>query len=296
MYIHRSPESRDARTSRRRATGAESHARGDEQGILGLQQTAGNAAVAAMFQPVAVQRSKLHSDKDLFGKMQAFRDKNSHLTEAEQNKIFWSIKKATGSDEVAYTFFDYYSGSWGGKKIRTMTPQEEAGVRKDLLAVTDPGGDTKVRSGVLAWPDETLGPILLHEFAHTGGHTNTLGVYDFEEGQAYGIEYFYAERTGGAERMTKIISILEQAVIVQQNQRLPLKETFRITYALMHALDDLTKAGSSPLPPLAGKNGEDGRVMAAKFVSSFSDLPKDVQALWDHIRVNLASFKVPDVL
>ena len=44
---------------------------------------------------------------------QKFRSKNSHLNEAQQNKIFWAVKKATDSDEAAYAFFDYYSG-WGG--------------------------------------------------------------------------------------------------------------------------------------------------------------------------------------
>jgi hypothetical protein len=241
-------------------------------------------------------RSTLHTDKDLYNMMQKFRSKNDQLTEAQQNKIFWAIKKATDSDEVAYKFFDYYSGYLGaGNQIKLMTSAEEANAKKnDTLAETPSGGDTKLRSDVFTLPDETLGPLLLHEFAHTGHHTNWGGAYDFEEGQAYGIEYYYAERTGDTTRMSKIIIIISAAAtrwgatqgpVVQQN--------FKVTYALMHELDNLTKSGSSTLSPLKGKVGDDGRFMASEFVSNFSGLSNDLSLLWDHIKKNLTSFKVP---
>ena len=49
------------------------------------------------------------------------------------------------------------------------------------------------------------------------------------------------------------------------------------------------------LKPLAGKTGDDGRLMAADFVSAFNALTSDLQALWDHIKVNLTSFTYPSV-
>jgi hypothetical protein len=234
----------------------------------------------------------------LFNMMQKFRSKNDHLTEAQQNKIFWAVKKATDSDEVAYTFFDYYSGYLGaGHKILLMTPAEEANAKKsDTLAITPSGGDTKLRSDVFAMPDETLGPLLLHEFAHTGHHTNWGGAYDFEEGQAYGVEYYYAERTGDTARTAKIIGVISAAgARWGVSQEAAVKENFRVTYALMTALGDLTKSGTSTLPPLAGKRGDDGRLMAADFVSDFSDTSADVKTLWEYIRTHLASFTVPAV-
>jgi hypothetical protein len=63
----------------------------------------------------------------------------------------------------------------------------------------------------------------------------------------------------------------------------------------MKALADLTKTGSSSLPPLTGKSGDDGRLMSAAFVGNFADMPSDVQALWDYIKANLASFTYPPV-
>lgn len=249
-----------------------------------------------MFHPVALQRSEVHTDKELFERMQAFRRKNDHLTEIQQNKIFWSVKKATCSDEVAYKFFDYYSG-WSGQKILLMTPEEEAKAEaQKRIAETGSGGDTKLASKVLAMPDETLGPLLLHEFTHTGHHSSVAGAADADEGQAYGVEYFYSERTGDTARMVKIRSVMSEAAIVLPMLRPALKQNFRVTYALMKALDDLTKAGSSTLPPLAGKDGKDGRVMAAQFVANFRDLPKDLQQLWNHIRDHLGSFQVPEIL
>lgn len=243
-----------------------------------------------------LSRAKLHTDKDLFNKMQKFRSKNDQLTEAQQNKIFWAIKKATTSDEVAYKFFDYYSGYLGaGHQILLMTSAEEANAKKnDTLAETPSGGDTKLRSDVFTMPDETLGPLLLHEFAHTGHHTNWGGAYDFEEGQAYGIEYYYAERTGDTTRMAKIITIISAAAARWGATQGPaVQQNFKVTYALMLELGDLTKSGSSTLPPLLGKVGDDGRLMASEFVSDFSDLSKDLKLLWDYILKNLTSFKVP---
>ena len=259
-----------------------------------------NVARTPPFKARVLARSKgtkVRTDKELLEIMQKFRAKNDHLTEAQQNKIFWAIKKATNSDNVAYELFDYYSGYLGaGHKILLMTSDEEANAKKnDTLAETPSGGDTKLRSDVLAMPDETLGPLLLHEFAHTGHHTNFMGTYDFEEGQAYGIEYYYAERTGDTKRMEKIILIISAAAKRWgSSQEAAVKKNFKVTYALMHALDDFTKSGTSSLPPLAGKVGEeDGPVMTAEFVSKFSDMSKDLTALWTHIETNLKAFAVP---
>ncbi len=260
------------------------------------EASSANIVLARQSEARVLARSRVHTDKQLFDMMQKFRRKNDQLSESQQNKIFWAVKKATDSDEVAYTFFDYYSGYLGaGHKILPMTPAEEANAKKSgTFAETPSGGDTKLRSDVFTMSDEALGPLLLHEFAHTGHHTNWGGAYDFEEGQAYGIEYYYAERTGDTTRMARIITIISAAAARWgAKQEAAVQQNFKVTYALMHALGDLTKSGSSTLPPLAGKDGKDGRVMAAEFVSDFSGMSKDLTALWEHIRTHLTSFVVP---
>ncbi len=164
------------------------------------------------------------------------------------------------------------------------------------LAETKPNDDTYLDPDVFSLPDESLGPLLLHEFAHTGHHTNFMGAYDFEEGQAYGIEYYYAEHTGDTVRMSKIIGIISGAAARWGATQEPaVKENFRVTYVLMKELAKLTSSGSSSLTPLAGKKGDDGRLLAADFVSDFNSLSSDLQALWNHIKVNLSSFTYPSV-
>ena len=120
---------------------------------------------------------------------------------------------------MAYTFFNYYSG-WTGSKIVIMSPEEEKKAREqDRIAETKSGGDTKLRADVLDLPEERLGPLLLHEFSHTGHHQSVAGAADADEGQAYGVEYHYAERTGDTARMVKIRAIVSDAAIVMSALR-----------------------------------------------------------------------------
>src|ERR1700759_1370880 len=89
--------------------------------VLGLQRAIGNRAVSHLISaeagpavPQAISRSRMlqravHSDADLMKVMQAFRSDHKWLGTEEQNKIFWAIKRATDSDEVADEDFAYYS-------------------------------------------------------------------------------------------------------------------------------------------------------------------------------------------
>jgi hypothetical protein len=243
-----------------------------------------------------VRRATAHTDKDLFDKMQDFRSKNSHLTTEQQNHIFWSIKHATDSDEVAYAFFDYYSGTFGDKILIADAAKDKQLRAADRYADTKPDSDTYIRADALAFPESQLGPLLLHEFTHTKHADNWGGSRDYQEGMSYGVEYHYAEHMGNTARMAQIQNIIATAAArFGPGQEAATKEHFRVTYALMKALDDLTRSGSSTLPPLAGKSKDDGRLMAANFASSFRSLSSDVQALWDYIKAHLSSFTYPAV-
>ena len=52
----------------------------------------------------------------------------------------------------------------------------------------------------LSYDDAKLGPLLLHEFSHTGGFNRG----DYQEGQSYAVEHFYATRTGANARVAEI--------------------------------------------------------------------------------------------
>ncbi len=243
-----------------------------------------------------IRRATVHTDKDLFGKMQEFRKKNDHLTTEQQNLIFWSIKHATGSDEVAYEFFDYYSG-WTGHKILVADATKEKQLRDaDRYADTKPSDDTYIRPDVLSFPESQLGPLLLHEFSHTGQSGNWMGTGDFQEGMSYGVEYHYAESMGNTARMTQIEGIMSSAAArFGANQGDAAKQLFRTTYVMLNELDNLTKTGSSSLPPLKGKSKDDGRLIAANFMANYSSMSSDAQAVWDYTKAHLASFKYPSV-
>jgi hypothetical protein len=281
--------------------------------LLTLQESIGNRAVSRLVNAgrigvpmgsrpsgVAVPtfrilaRSPVHTDDELFKKMQAFRSKNSQLTTEQQNKIFWAVKQATDSDETAYVFFDYYSGTWAGHKILIADGDKAANMRKQTrLAETTGSSDTYVLPEVLSLANATLGPLLLHEFAHTGGSSMSVSV-DTEEGFSYGIEYFYAQHTGDTARMGKIEEVMTTGAGVVYRQYLAaLQLNFKVTVAVMSALHDLSTTGSSSLPPLSGKNGDDGKVLTAGFVKSILAPPAEVEALITYIKANLTKFKVP---
>ena len=74
---------------------------GSVAGVRALRRAIGNRATARVVAHSRVPACRsIHTGEDLFDMMQKFRSKNDHLSEAEQNKIFLSIKKATDSDEA----------------------------------------------------------------------------------------------------------------------------------------------------------------------------------------------------
>ena len=253
---------------------------------LRLQKTIGNRAVVGILRAV-------HTDKELLNVMQKFRSKNSHLTEAQQSKIFWAVKKATDSDEVAYAFFDYYSG-WGGNKILAAEGDKLAKMRKwGRIGDTASGSDSYFIPEILdlSYDDAKLGPLLLHEFSHTG-HFNQ-GAY--QEGQSYAVEHFYATRTGANTRAAEIERLISGW---KGDDGPPVRQVFTITYGVLKALQDLTTKGSSTLPPLVGKSADDGRLLAAAFMKDMGDStavpPKGpIAPLWNYVKANPSA--VPDV-
>lgn len=300
----------EASTSSQQSAGAA----GTPTQLLTLQQSIGNRAVARLVKARRIDavvgprstrgdaentrvlaRSSVHSDAELFQKMQAFRSKNSHLTTEQQNKIFWAVKQATDSDETAYAFFDYYSGSWGaGYKILVADGDDAVRMRNlTRLAETKGSSDTYVFPEVFSLPNATLGPLLLHEFAHTGG-PSSAGFVDTEEGYSYGIEYFYAEHTGDKARVATIERAMTTgAGIVVARFVAALQLNFQVTVAVMNALHDLSTKGSSSFPPLAGKTADDGKLLTAGFVKSFIKPPSDVQVLITYVKANMSTFKFP---
>ena len=227
--------------------------------------------------------------------MQQFRKDHAWLGTDEQNKIFWAIKRATDSDEVAYEYFDYYSG-WSGQRIRKAEGDKLAKMKKlGRVGDTYPGNDSYFDPAVFdpKYDDAALGALLLHEFAHSGHK----GVGDYQEGQTYGVEYFYAEHAGGSSDMLRIRALISTW---PGSDGLAVRSLFKITYAVMTALQQLKTTGSSTLPPLAGLSADDGKTLMAKLITDFGDLNEDpptgpLAPLWTYVRDNIAKFTVPSI-
>jgi hypothetical protein len=247
-------------------------------------------------EPALARAGKPHSDEDLGDVIDKFYRHNDHLSAAQLAKIRQSVIKATynaKTAEVAYAFFDYYSG-WFGGKIVLMTPEEETKARaQDRVAETDPGGDTKIRPDVLSFTDEALGALLLHELSHTGQQSNVAGSGDYQEGQSYGIEYFYAERNHDTDRMQKIIRVIAVGSVAVGPQRQALQQLFKISYAVMTVLRKLSVTGSAPELPVKNLGSEDGQVLLAEYVRHFADPSDRLQKIIDYVTANLSSYQTP---
>jgi hypothetical protein len=246
--------------------------------------------------------SKLHTSDQLGDIETAFNEKNDHLSAAQLRNIRNAVRKVTikAQDyEVLYAFYDYYSG-WFGSKIKVMDAKEEANARKQgHVAETDPNSDTKLRSDVLedSFDSARLGSLLLHELTHTGHQTNYMGSTDFQEGQSYAVEYFYAEKAGDTARMQEIIGLISSGSVAMASQKSALQDTFKQSYAVMTSLQQLSKTGNSPYPaPLADLKSEDGDLLMAEFVANSGSPSSRVAKIIEYVKANIASFTVPKLI
>ncbi|HEY5960715.1 MAG TPA: hypothetical protein VIV60_29375, partial [Polyangiaceae bacterium] len=185
---------------------------------------------------------------------------------------------------------------WFGHKILLMTPEEEkAALKTDTLAETKPDTDTKMRSDTLSpgFDEARLGSLLLHELSHTGHKTNWMGSGDYQEGQSYAIEYFYAEKSRDQKRMDKILDIMRAGSVAMPALRDSLRTHFRWSYALMVSLQQLIKTGKAPYSTELNLTTDDAELLSAEFVTNFRSPSKKLQSVIDYVQGHLAAFRQP---
>jgi hypothetical protein len=241
------------------------------------------------------RKEELHSDEELGVARHSFYKHNDHLTENQRWTIANAVVKAAYTAktyEIAYQFFDYYSG-WFGGKIRLMTKDEEDKARKaDRYAETDPGGDTRIRPDILEFSSARLGAILLHELSHTGHIPDVAGYGSSQEGHSYGIEYFYAEKAGDADRMYKIIKTIGAASVTMPGFKKTLQDLFKVTYTVMTALRELHLKGSSAKLPVLDPplTSDDGELLLSEYVTHFAKPGERLQKIIVHVSKNLSVY------
>ena len=157
-------------------------------------------SIAALFR----DRGLVAEDKDtpdIAKARKAFRSHNSDLDKGMENRVHTALFKVTrGNPDLMLAFYQYYSSrDFEVEDISALgdTKYGETKISEDLL-VGQPRQPTSD-------PLKLLGSTLIHEFTHTpqGGWLNDVEK-DRNEGKAYAIEVFFAERMGDDKRAEDI--------------------------------------------------------------------------------------------
>jgi hypothetical protein len=195
---------------------------------------------------------------------------------------------------VPLKFFEYYSDHF---LIKMEGEEEKKAQKKDAYALTDSGGNTRLRTDVISFPEEKLGPILLHELGHTQDVDNAVGLGDFQEGHGYAIEYFFSK---DAARKEKILDILASDVLAVASQKPKLKMAYKVTLATLMALNEVIRTGSSPhLPaqvlPLDNKTREVAEQLMAERVEQSQPSSKLLVEITKHVTAHIDEFDIRGV-
>ena len=195
-----------------------------------------------------------------------FDSNNLALTAIERTKIQTAMAAVVGSNEhLLISFYDYYSN----KEIIKDSSLTGSGT----YATTMPNDDTRVDPTILSssFSDNTLGGLLIHEYTHTRHHTNFMGSRDYEEGDSYGIEYFFAERTGDTSRISTIAAIASNPTsVVSHHQVSAFRSYFCKSYGTMKVLYEIIDSGRtshSGSSTLSGLTGNQARALTTELVS-----------------------------
>ncbi len=201
---------------------------------------------------------------------QNFDRNNSQLNANELSKIHTALNGAVGNNtHLLVSFYDYYSN----REIEKATGQQAQAWRSSgIYAQTDPLGDTTVNPTILAasFSDNRLGALLIHEYVHTKHHTNPMGLYDYEEGEAYGVEYYLAERNGDQPRISAILGIMTNlSSIALASLHGALRQRFCKSYGAMKGLYQVIDTGSSTFPgsPFSSLTRDEARALTAELIS-----------------------------
>lgn len=242
-----------------------------------------------------------HTDEDMAAAIEAFEKRNSQLTDEQRRAIIDAVKHVTSKTstfEVGYQFFRYYSGIRGsgylGPQITVMSGSEaESALRKELMGDTDPRGDTRLRPDVFERGASALGALLLHELSHTGHNQNSIGGNDYQEGQAYAVEYFYAEKHGLNDRMLKIRQLMSSGSVATQSSKPALQNQFKVAYAVLSVLHSLISTGNAQGVPVPGLDGKAGEMLFAEVIMNYQNPSDRLRALIEHVGSNLDSYPTP---
>ncbi len=199
-----------------------------------------------------------------------FDSNNSHLNQTKLTKIHNALTGTVGENpHLLISFYDYYSN----KEILEASASQMSRWGEGAYARTESRDDTYVRPSLLAdeFPSLTLGGLLIHEYTHTRHNINFVGASSYEEGDSYGIEYFFAQRNNDARRIQELRNVMHNPIgRVLGNQASALRELFCKSYGTMKVLYEIIDGGSTThasLAELRGLTSDQARVLSTELVA-----------------------------
>jgi hypothetical protein len=259
----------------------------------GLNRIAGNA-LPALKSGLRLQRCKTTSTGPIGSTRLAeavtnFRKENDHLSEDEFTKIDSALSKTTGDNlDLIISFYDYFSNHDINK--------DPGLVKRGLDGETFPNSDMNLNPTLLdpSTSDTRLGAVLLHEYAHTRHTAGGLGSADYQEGESYAIEYFYARLRGETDRM----HVIEALVSTRGKLTLPafhesMVLLFKQTLGTLETLQEVID-GKKARAPVSTLTPEQARVLQARLVDTAADdRPAELKTIIDWVTAHLDEFVFP---
>lgn len=265
--------------------------------LWGATRQIGRNAVPRMTSGLRLQRCETSSSGPvapgrLMEARKNFRSENKGLGAAKLDKIDKALDIATKDNlDLQIRYYDYYSNHELVEDLPATSKE---------LATTKPGSDTRLRVDVLTpgFSNSTLGSTLIHELVHTRHEQNVMGLADFQEGEAYGIEYVLAAHSGDKDRMKAIENIMGNPGSIAIPKLIPaLIDEFKTAFATMTVLYEVIDTGSSTrkIPALttpSALTADEARAMVTQLIAS-KTRDQRLADLLKWIKANLSSFTFP---
>jgi hypothetical protein len=162
---------------------------------------------------------------------------------SEIQEIEHGLYEVAGENMPLWT--EYYS-IYSSASLLKAVGQKEAHMKGLGRAGDTKGSDTWIRPDYLncshTWKE--VGAILVHEFVHLR-HTGGFAGGEASEGEAYGVDYFLAERFGDTRRASSVYSTIASN---PQGDIDSLQKEFKRSYGIMKILYEIIDGKTSSAP------------------------------------------------
>ena len=239
--------------------------------------------------PHPATQTGLTAAKKAFDQKHTNRLVSDDLTADELKRIHRAVEAVAGDNaELAVAFYNYYIShgiyKWDGEDLKEAR-------KGHTYAETEPYSETYVDPKILEpnFSASTLGTIFLHELVHTRHKMNVMGLGEYQEGEAYGIELYLVQRANDKARQTEIIKIYSQYVHGNTPAVLAWRKHFFDAYSVMVVLHDRVDGKTVPGAPDNINKLTSGRakeLVAEYLTKSEDDRGAELKAIVDWARQN----------